>query len=54
MTNNAADEWVWSVFFAQGQIEFKFLINDEIWSTGENLTVSAGETCIATPRFEAT
>ncbi len=51
MTNTAADEWCWSVYFAQGQLEFKFLINDRVWSVGENITVNAGETSISSPRF---
>jgi len=45
-------EWSWSVTTSASQvITFKFLINDTTWSSGGNLTVTAGETLISTPSF---
>ncbi len=46
-----ADEWLWENKIAKGSVEFKILINDEFWSDGENLTVSAGETLTCYPTF---
>ena len=52
MKNNDSDVWVWTTNqIAEGLIAFKFLINDEIWSTGDNMTASAGETTTLTPYF---
>lgn len=51
MENTGSDEWSWSTGLAAGEIAFKFLINDEIWSTGENFTVAAGDTSISSPTF---
>jgi hypothetical protein len=31
--------------------EFKFLVNDSSWSTGDNLTASPGDTLTLTPSF---
>ena len=45
-------DWTWSTTQANGDgIEFKFLINDEIWAEGENLVVSSGESYTSTPGF---
>jgi hypothetical protein len=43
--------WVWSTKKAAGQIEFKLLINDQIWAEGENQTVAAGQVLETTPAF---
>jgi hypothetical protein len=51
MENAGSDEWSWSTTSATGEITFKFLINDDIWSTGENFTVAAGDTSISSPAF---
>ncbi len=51
MENAGSDEWSWTTSSAAGGIIFKFLINDEIWSTGENFTVVAGDTSISSPTF---
>lgn len=50
LDNLGSDQWSWSTVSA-GNILFKFLINDKVWSTGDNLTVTQGDTCIATPTF---
>lgn len=44
-------EWAIKTTSATTPVEFKFLINDEIWSEGENLTVAAGGTSISSPTF---
>ena len=51
MANTSGDEWSWSTATASGPLTFKFLINDEIWSAGDNLTVALGETSISSPAF---
>ena len=51
MENTAGDEWSWSTPAATEALTFKFLINDEIWSAGDNFTVAAGETFVSTPTF---
>ena len=44
-------EWALKTTKAKGSVTFKFLINDELWAEGENITVAAGETSISTPAF---
>lgn len=44
-------EWALKTTKAKGPVTFKFLINDELWAEGENITVAAGETSISTPAF---
>ncbi len=45
------DEWLWEQFVPKGDISFKFLVNDELWSTGEDFTVSVGDSIICKPEF---
>jgi len=51
MKNLAEDEWSWETKTADSGIVFKFLINDEIWANGDDLTVASGGTSISTPTF---
>lgn len=51
MSNLAEDEWSWETKTADSGIVFKFLINDEIWANGDDLTVASGGTSISTPTF---
>ncbi len=51
MENISADEWKWETPEADSGIVFKFLVNDEIWSNGDDQTVAAGSTSISTPSF---
>lgn len=51
MENISADEWKWETAEADSGIVFKFLVNDEIWSNGDDQTVAAGSTSISTPSF---
>lgn len=43
--------WSWSTTAAKSGVTFKFLINDEVWSQGEDLTVASGGTSISAPVF---
>jgi hypothetical protein len=43
--------WVWATKKADETIEFKLLLNDEIWAQGENLTVAPGATIETVPAF---
>ena len=45
------DEWLWEKKIDVASITFKILINDEIWSVGEDCMVPVGETAILTPCF---
>jgi len=45
------NEWVWSTNSAANGLTFKFLLNDEIWAEGEDLTVPAGGTSVSSPAF---
>jgi len=51
MDNVSPYEWVWKTTRAKSDVEFKFLINDEQWADGDNLTVSPGGASISTPTF---
>ncbi len=52
MKNVENDVWVWTTNdLTEGALACKFLINDDIWSTGENLFVPAGETSTVFPSF---
>jgi len=51
MDCNGDNEWVWSTATASKGLEFKLLVNDELWCDGENLCVKAGGTSISQPTF---
>ena len=52
MENAGNDVWVWTTDAAlKGNVSFKFLINDEGWCAGENMTAKAGETTTLYPAF---
>jgi hypothetical protein len=51
LSNVSADEWTISVREVKGPVLFKFLINDETWSVGEDYEVAAGTTAVLTPSF---
>ncbi len=46
-----ASTWVWTTKEAKGKAEFKLLINDELWASGENVAVNPGETLETVPSF---
>lgn len=43
--------WTYTTTKATGPVEFKFLINDSEWQSGENTVVEAGSASITTPAF---
>lgn len=43
--------WSWSSTTAKSGVTFKFIINDETWATGDDLSVAAGGTSISAPSF---
>lgn len=45
------DEWLWEQAVAKGNVTFKVLINDSVWSDGEDSSVAAGDTIICHPKF---
>jgi len=52
MKNVENDVWVWTTNEAiESPVEFKFLINDDIWCVGENMSAPAGETTTLSPGF---
>lgn len=51
LDNVSPYEWTFSSTSAKGDVTFKFLINDEIWAEGENVTVAKGGTSISSPVF---
>ena len=51
LDNVSPCEWVFSSTQAKGDLTFKFLINDEVWAEGEDLTVAKGGTSISSPVF---
>jgi hypothetical protein len=52
MENAGNDVWVWTTNeLKEGAISFKFLINDQGWSVGDNMTAPAGETTTLYPSF---
>jgi hypothetical protein len=51
MENVGSDEWVWSSTVVTSELEFKVLLNDEIWSTGSNGVVFPGATVVFQPSF---
>lgn len=54
MKNVENDVWVWTTNeMKEGMLSFKILLNDspDGWSTGDNLSASAGETTTVTPIF---
>jgi membrane protein involved in colicin uptake len=51
LDNVSPYEWAFTSTQAKGDISIKFLINDEIWAEGENITVAKGGTSISSPVF---
>jgi hypothetical protein len=50
MTYQEPHSWIWKTN-TPTPLTFKFLINDQQWSQGENQTVAAGSTYIGKPNF---
>ncbi|NDC74034.1 hypothetical protein EBZ70_01795 [bacterium] len=47
----AADRWTIKLPAAATPLVFKFLINDSVWSVGENFTIAAGADAVFSPVF---
>lgn len=50
---NEKNSWTWKSTKCENNFEYKLLINDEIWSTGDNFIAVAREKNKVTPKFEA-
>ena len=50
LANVTPYEWALSSS-KKGKVIFKFLINDELWAEGENITLPAGRESISSPTF---
>lgn len=51
LENISPFEWKLTAKKTAGTITFKFLINDELWAEGENLSVKAGSHFVHSPIF---
>ena len=51
MKNLSPYEWAWETGSAKKRIEYKFLINDELWANGDNQYTNPGETSVTAPTF---
>ncbi len=51
LKNISSAEWGLDTNNATGKINFKFLINDQIWAEGDNITIQAGSKSISSPEF---
>lgn len=51
LKNQDANFWVFEVPSCKEDFEYKLLINDEIWSTGENFVAYRGMNNIVSPKF---
>ncbi len=52
MDNIGTDRWEWKTVAPHPGISFKFLINDQVWSSGENFFVVHGGTSLSSPEFD--
>ncbi len=51
LKNISATEWAFGTNEVTGLITFKFLINDQIWAEGSNVSAWAGSRSISSPEF---
>lgn len=51
LKNVKPDEWVWETDASFNTCEFKVLINDTVFETGENHPISCGASLHYTPKF---
>jgi hypothetical protein len=51
LENVSAYEWTFATNEAKSDVTFKFLINDELWAEGDNVTVARGGSSISSPVF---
>jgi hypothetical protein len=46
-----ATTWTWTTRHAQEKVVFKLLLNDQVWSQGDDFVVEAGRKLAVTPGF---
>jgi hypothetical protein len=51
MENASADEWLWQGEVKSGEVVFKVLLNDTLWSVGDDCVVAAGASIVVEPVF---
>ena len=51
LENVSSYEWAFATTKARSDVVFKFLINDELWAEGDNVTVAKGGSSISSPVF---
>ena len=51
LDNVSSYEWAFATTKAKSDVVFKFLINDELWAEGDNVTVAKGGSSISSPVF---
>ena len=51
LKNTSPYEWAFTSTDAKSNVTFKFLINDELWAEGENISLRAGSESISSPTF---
>jgi hypothetical protein len=51
MTNLSADLWSWTSGPLTAAVEVKVLLNDAVWSSGENIVLQPGATVTVEPLF---
>ena len=51
MRNLSPYEWAWESKYSDEPIEYKLLINDELWANGGNQFAQPDETAITAPTF---
>lgn len=51
LENISPTEWALDISKATGTLTFKFLINDQMWAEGDDLTIEAGSKSISSPSF---
>ncbi len=51
LENVSADEWLWQGEVKSGEVVFKVLLNDTVWSFGDDYVVAAGASIVVQPEF---
>ncbi len=51
LKNVKADEWIWEIVGNFDSFEFKVLLNDKIFESGENHILQCGKDLLYTPQF---
>ncbi len=51
LTNVKADEWIWETDAYFNQCEFKILLNDKMYETGDNHQLNPGASLLYKPHF---